>query len=209
MNPSTSVHQHHRLAASRCCGLLLAAGSGSRFDTSGADNKLLAHLPGTDATVVELAARSMLAVFPVLAVVSSLHNEVAQRLLALGCEVVECQYAADGMSASLMCGVAHTQDAAGWIVALGDMPFVRTSTHAGLLAALRDGVDIAVPSYQGRRGNPVAFSQYHRAALLQLHGDAGAKGLLQAFPVQYIPVNDSGIHRDIDTRADLTQLIND
>lgn len=184
-------------------GLLLAAGAGSRFDPSGADNKLLAALPGSDDRVVEAAARKLLAVLPVLAVVRSVDGEVAQRLAAIGCTLVECVDAATGMSASLMCGVRQSHDAAGWIIALGDMPYVLSSTHAGLVAALKDGVEIAVPVYLGQRGNPVAFGRRHRDALLQLSGDQGARQLLQAFPVNQIPVNDPGIHRDIDTHADL------
>lgn len=184
-------------------GLLLAAGNGSRFDPSGADNKLLAVLPGSDDCVVVAVARQLLAVLPVVAVVNSLDGVVAQKLSSLGCELVECDNAGEGMSASLMCGIRHTQHAAGWIVALGDMPYVLSSTHAGLLAALKDGVGIAVPTYEGRRGNPVAFGSRHRDALLQLSGDRGARQLLQSYPVNEVPVNDTGIHRDIDTRADI------
>jgi len=108
------------------------------------------------------------------------------------------------MSASLMCGVRQTIDAAGWVVALGDMPFVQPATHAALLSALQDGVAIAAPSYQGKRGNPVAFSAAHREQLLQLQGDQGARSLLQRHPVHQVLVEDKGIHRDIDTRADLS-----
>jgi|SRR5450830_59511 len=184
-------------------GLLLAAGAGSRFDPSGADNKLLAALPGSDDCVVEAAARKLLAVLPVLAVVRSVDSEVARRLAAIGCALVECADADTGMSASLMCGVRQAHDAPGWIIALGDMPYVQSSTHAGLVAALKDGAEIAVPVYLGQRGNPVAFGRRHRDALLQLNGDKGARQVLQAFPISEIPVNDPGIHRDIDTRADL------
>jgi len=55
----------------------------------------------------------------------------------------------------------------------------------------------------------VAFSWRHRAALLQLRGDTGARALLQTFPVQQIPVNDRGIHRDIDTHDDLIEYTKD
>ena len=184
-------------------GVLLAAGKGTRFDPGGADNKLLAPLPGIADCVVVAAARKLQAVLPVLAVVNSLQGEVARRLSAIGCELVECANAGEGMSASLMCGIRHAQDAGGWIIALGDMPHVQASTHGGLLAALKDGVEIAVPVYLGQRGNPVAFSRKHLDGLLQLSGDRGARELLKAFPVNEIPVNDPGIHRDIDTRADL------
>ncbi|MBB3213130.1 molybdenum cofactor cytidylyltransferase [Herbaspirillum sp. Sphag1AN] len=185
-------------------GLLLAAGRGTRFDAEGRDNKLLATLPGTSRRVVEAAAMNLLAVVPVLAVVSSLQSELAQRLADLGCELVACGIETQGMSTSLMCGVRHTIGAAGWIVALGDMPFVQPATHAALLSALQDGVAIAAPSYQGKRGNPVAFSAAHREQLLQLQGDQGARSLLQRHPVHQVLVEDKGIHRDIDTRADLS-----
>jgi molybdenum cofactor cytidylyltransferase len=41
--------------------------------------------------------------------------------------------------------------------------------------------------------------------LLALRGDAGARRLLQAFPVTDIAVRDPGIFRDVDTPADLTE----
>lgn len=184
-------------------GLLLAAGKGTRFDPAGTGNKLLAPLPGSDEVVAVAAARAMLQVLPVLAVVSDVDSELGRRLADAGCELVGCDDADTGMSASLMCGIRQAQDAAGWIIALADMPYVQAATHRGLLAALKDGVQIAVPAYLGQRGNPVAFGRSHLDGLLALSGDRGARALLQQFPVNEIPVNDPGIHRDIDTRADL------
>jgi len=184
-------------------GLLLAAGKGTRFDPAGTDNKLLARLPRADDVVAVAAARAMLQALPVLAVVSAVDSELGRRLAEAGCEVVGCDDAGTGMSASLMCGIRQARDAEGWIIALADMPHVQATTHRGLLAALKDGVQIAVPTYQGKRGNPVAFGCSHLDGLLALSGDRGARTLLQGFPVNEIPVNDPGIHRDIDTRADL------
>ena len=139
-----------------------------------------------------------------LAVVASLQSELAQRLAGLGCSLVACDAQAQGMSASLICGVRQPPAAAGWIVALGDMPFVQSTTHAALLAALQQGSTLAAPSWRGQRGNPVAFSAIYRQQLLQLQGDQGARSLLQRYPVHLVEVDDQGIHRDIDTRADLT-----
>lgn len=73
-----------------------------------------------------------------------------------------------------------------------------------LAAALERGVGIAVPTWQGHRGNPVAFSRKYLPELLVLNGDQGARRLLQAFPVAEIAVDDPGIRMDIDTPADLT-----
>lgn len=184
-------------------GLLLAAGKGRRFDPSGVGNKLLAPLPGVDEVVAVAAARAMLQVLPVLAVVGAVDSELGRRLAEAGCDVIGCADADAGMSASLIGGIRQARDATGWIIALADMPYVQAATHRGLLAALKDGVQIAVPTYQGKRGNPVAFGCSHRDGLLALSGDRGARTLLQEFPVNEVPVNDPGIHRDIDTRADL------
>lgn len=57
--------------------------------------------------------------------------------------------------------------------------------------------------HDGRRGNPVAFSRAHLPDLLRLTGDAGARSLLQYYPVQLVEVDDPGIHLDIDRPQDL------
>lgn len=183
------------------CGILLAAGNGSRFDPAGVDNKLLAIPGDLQQAVVFAAASNMLQTVPVLAVCRN--PLLVPGLTAAGCTTLICADAGLGMSASLKYGVQHAAQAQGWIIALGDMPYVRPSTYAGLLAALKDGVDIAVPVYLGQRGNPVAFSRRHLSRLMALEGDRGARQLLKEFPVREIPVNDPGIHRDIDTRDDL------
>lgn len=189
------------LTDARYYGILLAAGKGSRFDPAGVDNKLLATPTDLNEAIVFAAARNMLQTLPVLAVCRT--PLLVSGLTTAGCTTLICTEADLGMSASLKYGLQHAATAQGWIIALGDMPYVKPSTYAGLLAALKDGVDIAVPVYQGQRGNPVAFSRRHLSHLLALEGDRGARQLLKEFPVHEIPVNDPGIHRDIDTRDDL------
>jgi len=190
----------HQLA-----GVLLAAGRGSRFDPTGAKNKLMQLLPDGDA-VVGAAAKNLLAVVPVVvAVVRPGTPEVVSTLQALGCEVTECQSAGEGMAASLVHGLSRVADADGWIIALGDMPHVQTATMTALSDALCNGADIVVPTYQGRRGNPVAFGRVHLLRLLQLTDDQGARKLLQEFPVLEIAVADPGIHHDVDSQADLSR----
>jgi len=183
------------------CGILLAAGTGSRFDPAGVDNKLLAIPADLQQAIVLTAAANLLQTVPVLAVCRT--PLLVPGLTAAGCSALICTEAGLGMSASLKYGLQHAAQAQGWIIALGDMPYVKPSTYAGLLAALKDGVDIAVPVYQGQRGNPVAFSRRHWSRLMALEGDRGGRQLLKEFSVQEIPVNDPGIHRDIDTRDDL------
>lgn len=184
-------------------GILLAAGSGRRFSPDGTRSKLLAELPGRG-MVVEEAARHLRAVLPdVLAVIRPDSATLRHPLLAAGCDVTECAGAGEGMAVSLVHALRLRDAADGWVIALADMPDVQPATIAKLIAALAEGADIAVPTFQGRRGNPVAFSRQHLSALLALHGDQGARRLLQSQPVTEVAVEDAGIHRDIDTPADL------
>jgi molybdenum cofactor cytidylyltransferase len=187
----------------RFVGILLAAGKGARFDPAGEQNKLLQRLPGSDVVVVA-AAKNLLAAMPhVLAVVRPGADAVAAALRGLGCEVTICPNADHGMGESLVHAISRAAEAAGWLVALGDMPFVQPSTLQALIAALTQGANIAAPSHQGRRGNPVAFSRQHLPDLLTLGGDQGARALLQRYPVTDVSVDDPGIAIDIDMPTDL------
>lgn len=188
-------------------GILLAAGRGRRFDPAGIRNKLLQPLPGGDTVVAQAAKNLRAALGRTLAVVPPGSPALVAQLTALGLEVSVCGDADSGMAASLMHGLRATQDAAGWIIALGDMPFVRPDTIARLADALAHGAQIAVPVYHGVRGNPVGFGRTHLPDLLQLAGDVGARKLLQQYPVAEITVDDPGICRDIDTVPDFQECL--
>jgi molybdenum cofactor cytidylyltransferase len=185
-------------------GILLAAGRGRRFDPTGSRNKLLQQLPGGELVVVA-SARKLLAVLPrVIAVVPPDDGGVGAALRVLGCDVTVCPDADTGMAASLVHAVGHSlPNSQGWMVALGDMPFVEPGTIRALGDALAAGAGIAVPVLQGRRGNPVGFGAQYLDALLALQGDQGARGIIRSNPVTEVPVDDPGIFRDIDTGADL------
>ena len=190
-------------------GILMAAGRGRRFDPEGLRNKLLQPLPEAGGEpLVAASARKLLAAVPrVVAVVAPNDGGVAALLASLGCDVTVCADADSGMAASLTHAIRRSLDVFspvdGWLVALGDMPHVAPATLQALAAALASGAGIAAPTLHGRRGNPVGFGRIHQDALLALRGEQGARGLLQAFPVTEIAVDDPGILRDIDTPADL------
>jgi molybdenum cofactor cytidylyltransferase len=194
--PMSRPHEH-------LCGILLAAGRGLRFDPNGAQNKLLQTLPGGECVVVASARNMLGALAKVVAVTRPGDLKVAQALRAAGCEVVECPDADTGMAASLRYAVRHAFAAHGWLIGLGDMPHVHSATMANLCAAIEQGASIAAPTFEGQRGNPVAFGREHLSRLLALDGDQGARGILKTYPVVEIAGADSGILQDIDTRADL------
>ncbi|HKP65764.1 MAG TPA: nucleotidyltransferase family protein [Casimicrobiaceae bacterium] len=192
----------------RIVGILLAAGEGSRF---GGD-KLLAPL-GSQRTpqhgiepVGVVAARNLLAALPdSIAVVRPHDAALSASLSAAGVRTIKCENASTGMGASLACGVAASEDAGGWVIALADMPWIRPATIRLVVDAIASGADIAAPTLRGARGHPVGFARAHRAALTSLTGDAGARSLIDrnAASVTWIDVDDEGVLRDVDTRMDL------
>ncbi len=192
-------------------GILLAAGRGRRFDPSGAANKLLQPLAGGEAVVLASARILLSQLDHVVAVVAPDDGGVGDLLRALGCDVTVCADADIGMAASLVHAVRHSLPRArnGWLIALGDMPFVAPGTIAALRDTLSDALTagdracIVVPACGGRRGNPAAFGPGHGPALLALKGDQGARGIIRASAVAEVPVDDPGIFSDIDTRSDL------
>lgn len=187
-------------------GILLAAGSGMRFDPSGIRDKLCQPLPEGRSVAAAAAANLLAAVPTVVAVVRPGATVLCAELSALGCEVLVCDDAADGMASSLVHALSRTRSAAGWVIALGDMPRVRPATIGALIEAVGRGADIAAPSFHGLRGNPVAFGPAHLPDMLRLTGDEGARRLLHAYFVTEIMVEDPGVRQDIDTVADLRRL---
>ena len=126
-----------------------------------------------------------------------------------GCEIVVAERSHEGMGASLACGIAAAcaryPAARGWVVGLADMPFVKQSTLTHIATALSDGAAIVAPTYEGRRGHPVGFTAHYGARLAALGGDEGARHLIACEPaaLRLLPVDDPGIHADIDTPDDL------
>jgi len=185
-------------------GVLLAAGLGRRF---GSDKRLQPLADGTPLALA--AARSLRAgCDEVLAVLRPGDAALAALLIAADCRVIYCAEAELGMGHSLAAGVRASPQAAGWLIALADMPAIAPASHAAVAAALRRGASIAVPTFTGRRGHPVGFSERWRDELEALQGDQGARRLLQVAPseIELVTLDDPGILADIDTPADLAGM---
>jgi molybdenum cofactor cytidylyltransferase len=182
-------------------GLLLAAGSASRFGS----DKLRHALPHGVPIAVQAARPLKAELTRVVAVVRPGAEELPEFLRTEGCEVVVCENAAEGMGASLACAARAAGEADGYLVALGDMPFLRRTSIAAIRDALESGAPLVAPYFRTRRGHPVGIAGGFYKDLLSLQGDEGAKKLLAANERELvkIPIGDPGVIRDIDTPADL------
>jgi molybdenum cofactor cytidylyltransferase len=192
-------------------GILLAAGTGRRFDPSGARLKLLEPAPSGAHAGCPLAVAAALnlkaAVDDVVAVVRPIdgppQRSLHAALAAAGCRIVVCERAGEGMGASLACGARAARCAAGWVIALADMPAIAPATIAAVAQALRAGHTAAAPFVGERRGHPVGFGAACYEELARLTGDAGARSVLVARPPFRVAVDDPGALLDIDSAADL------
>lgn len=195
--------ERKRQGGTALTGILLAAGSASRFG----GGKLLAPL--ADGTPVGVRALANLAacVDHVTAVVRPEDSALARLLAAHGASVTECPYAANGMGQSLSWAIRATPLSQGWVVALADMPWVATATTRRIVDALVRGDALVAPLHKGVRGHPVGLSRRFYAELTSLSGDEGAKAILRAnaSDLTVIETDDDGVSRDVDTPADLAR----
>lgn len=182
-------------------GILLAAGSGSRFG----GGKLLHPLPdGTPLGVASL--RNLKRALPsVIAVVREGDEKLRVLLEREDVAVQPCSDAHLGMARSFVCGIRASAQASGWVIALGDMPFVDPATIRLIAHGVSRTGRIVVPALYGQRGHPVGFGNRYRDELLCLQGDEGARSVVNRHPgeVEVVECDDPGILRDIDRKEDL------
>jgi molybdenum cofactor cytidylyltransferase len=186
--------------------VILAAGSGTRFGggklTAAWDAGVL--LEGALAAAFAAPVRSVTVVIGADAqAVAAAARDFDPRTL-----VVHAADHAEGMAASLRAGIASLPgDADGAFIFLGDMPRVPTGVLGRMAQALIDGALAAAPVFQGRRGNPVLLDRTLFPQLLELTGDAGARGVLQELGDRLALVEspDDGVLFDVDTPADLSR----
>lgn len=183
-------------------GILLAAGTGSRFG----GEKLLHPMPDGVAIAAHAARNLIAAGLDVTAVVRPGDFPLADMLEQEGCVVTVCREAARGMGASLAHAVAAERGAEGWVVALADMPKIMPATIKSVVAALEQGALMVAPQFQGQRGHPVGFGADLRNELLALDGDRGARAVLERHrdALRLIECDDSGVLYDVDRKPDIT-----
>ena len=107
------------------CGLVLAAGAGTRF---GERSKLLAELDGRPLLEHAVAAQCAVVQLERVAVVlGAAADEILERVDFMRAETVVCSDWSEGQSASLRCGIEFLTREAGVsrvVVTLGDQPRV-------------------------------------------------------------------------------------
>jgi len=158
--------------------IVLAAGASTRLGRP----KQLVVLGGE--TLLERAVRTArkAACQPVVVVLGAEADQIRERC---------------NLSGAIRVGVGALPPVDGVVLMTCDQPAV-TAEHLRALMAVGD---VAASAYAGRCGVPAYFPAKAFAALMELWGDAGARGLLR----EAATVDLDGGELDVDTAADLDE----
>jgi molybdenum cofactor cytidylyltransferase len=162
--------------------LILAAGESKRM---GGKHKLL--LPFAGRTIIECTVDAVQQANVDEAIIVLGYEAEAIRQVLIN-RTLKIVYNADyhqGMSSSIHAGLAAISPSTQAVmIVLADQPLVRSAELNLLISAFSQikNKSIAVPTFNGQRGNPVIFDLRYRAELLALKGDVGGKPILARHP---------------------------
>jgi len=179
-------------------GVLLAAGSGTRF--SGEQHKLLATISGQPIISHSLSAMTGSGLDGYIVVTGAI--DLSAHLADIE-EVHNTQWNT-GQRSSVLAAInyarSHGFDAI--VVGLADQPFISSEAWASVASSVSP---IAIGTYNGIRGNPVRLhsSVWDTFEDLDTDPDAGARTLIHLHPELVREVACEGNSADIDTTEDL------
>ena len=209
--PRAGQHGADRQAAPRVpriAALVLAAGQSRRM---GASNKLLAEVDGQAMVRHAINAAQQSGATETLVVTGHQPDRIQAELRDCDVRFVHNPDYDRGLSTSLKAGLAALpSDIDGVVVLLGDMPRIRAGHVDRLIAAFNplEGRAICVPTFQGKRGNPVLFAAAFVAEMRDVGGDVGARHIIGQHEdeIAEVAMPDDAIFLDIDTPDALTDL---
>lgn len=197
------------MSARGVSAILLAAGESRRM---GDTNKLALDVGGLP--LLRRTALTLLgACLNEIVVVLGHQADAAKSLLAgLPLQLVDNPHYAEGQMTSVHRGMQALQKPCeGVMVCLSDQPLLESSDVEILIRAFVDDCPrtVLVPTYQGRRGNPIVLAHRHREAILAGDRNLGCKRLIERNPelVWPYPMPNDHCVFDLDTPEDYSRLL--
>ena len=194
-----------RSARSETVGVILAAGTASRF---GSPKQLLDFdgRPLLERVAANACASSL---DRVIVVLGSSADEIRSATALGRAEVADNRRFGSGCASSLLAGLEAAGDCGALLLLLGDQPGVRSGVIDRVLEAWRRTPSwAAVTDYRGRLGHPFLFSSEAFDELRSLHGDKAIWKLVERFPERVRAVAiDHDLPPDIDTPEDLERAL--
>ena len=192
----------------KVAAIVLAAGLSRRM---GKANKLLAEIDGGTMVARVLDAVTASHASPIIVVTGHEAERVEGALAARRITFVRNPEYEEGLASSVRHGIAAlSNDVDGALICLGDMPRIRTAQLDRLIAAFNptEGRAICVPTFRGKRGNPILLARRFFPEMQRLKGDSGARHLIGQYHevVFEVEMDDDGVLVDIDSPDKLVKL---
>lgn len=182
--------------------IVLAAGQSTRM---GAENKLLLPFRGSTVVAASVDAVLVSGVAETIVILGHEADRVREALTGRPVNFVHNPDYRQGMATSIHAGIRSAAEGTGTVmICLSDLPLVETTELRRLVEAFQqaDSLSLAVPTFQGRRGNPVMFDMRYKEEILHTRGAVGGcKSLIERYPDEVLEVEMSTDHvlQDIDT----------
>ena len=194
-------------------GVILAAGNSTRM---GQDNKLLKNIGGASLvrnTAIEMLKSDIDSCSIVLGYQS---DKVAAAIKDLNINLILNPLWEEGQASSLKAAL-NTLDTSysDLLVMLGDLPGVK-SKHINKIIEEHLLTDnrkskITIPSFNGKKGNPVIWGRSFFSDLSNLEGDVGGRALFGQHPaaINFLDMDDAAVVTDADTPEDFERFLKD
>lgn len=188
--------------------VLLAAGESRRM---GEINKLELLVDGTP--LLRRTAETLLAsnLQEIVVVLGHQAEKAGEILSGLPLTFVYNEAYRDGQMTSVYEGLLSLlQPCDGVMICLSDQPLLQAKDVNTLIDAFgkRSHGSVLVPTYQGRRGNPIVIDYLHRQEILNGERNLGCKKLIENNPelVSSFEMNDNHTVVDLDTPEEYAAL---
>lgn len=188
--------------------VVLAAGESRRMGTQ----KLLLPCPGQP--MIRQVVENILSagVKSIMVVTGSHRDEVMGVLEGLPVHFSHNEKFREGMFSSVVCGItALPEGTEAFLLFLGDQPFIPPEVTLEVINAFRrNQKGIVIPISGGERGHPTLFDLKYLREILTLSPEGGLRTLMGLHPedILEVEVNSAGITRDIDTKNDYLNALN-
>jgi len=184
--------------------ILLAAGESKRM---GGENKLKKKIDNEP--LIKHSIQNILnSNIDELIVVVGYQEEIIKKLIIKNkkIKIISNKNFKNGMASSIKEGLKHlSKKAEYFFICLGDMPNINKKIYNNLIKS-KNKNQIIIPSYKGKRGNPVLFNKSMKKIITNIKGDSGAKKIITMYKEKIIifETNDQSIVQDFNTQQNFS-----
>lgn len=193
----------------RVSAIVLAAGLSSRMGTV---NKLSLSINGKPLLKHTLQNLLDSELHEIVVVIGHEQEMVRSMISGLKVKVVYNENYQEGQMTSVHCGLSSLQNSCdGVMICLSDLPLLQAGDVNQLIDAFLNHCEtsVIVPTYQGKRGNPIVLDFKHRQDILGNGRNLGCKRLLEKNPdiVTALEMDNDHTIVDLDTEDDYERVL--